>query len=199
MTESEPGWLDPSLFPACSLLEHSFAVIRAELLSILDQNVWMQWGNAHYTPTFTRMSSQQIRGMMAASQSKIGQAAEPSWQLFGIYLRGQQVAENATRCPKTAAVLSQIPQLMNGGFSCLEAGYRTKPHIGHDRSFYRIHLPLLIPAGNVGMTVSGVTRRWEEGKAVIFDDTCIHTAWNESSEHRYVLIADIANGRPRAP
>ena len=35
------------------------------------------------------------------------------------------------------------------------------------------------------------TRKWEVGKALIFDDTIEHEAWNDSKEDRLVLIFDI--------
>ena len=32
---------------------------------------------------------------------------------------------------------------------------------------------------------------WEVGKALLFDDAFVHSVWNETSEERVVLLADI--------
>ncbi|MGZ8999333.1 MAG: aspartyl/asparaginyl beta-hydroxylase domain-containing protein, partial [Allosphingosinicella sp.] len=52
------------------------------------------------------------------------------------------------------------------------------------------HLPLIVPEG-CGFRVGNEIRHWEFGKALIFDDTIEHEAWNDSQEDRIVLIFDI--------
>jgi aspartyl/asparaginyl beta-hydroxylase (cupin superfamily) len=52
------------------------------------------------------------------------------------------------------------------------------------------HVPLIVPEG-CGFRVGNETRRWEVGKALIFDDTIEHEAWNDSKEDRLLLIFDI--------
>ena len=34
-------------------------------------------------------------------------------------------------------------------------------------------------------------RRWEVGKALLFDDAFVHSVWNETAADRVVLLADI--------
>jgi len=57
----------------------------------------------------------------------------------------------------------------------------------------RFHLALLIPAPaeQCGIRVGSETRHWQEGKALIFDDTFMHEAWNHTGEKRVVLFVDI--------
>jgi aspartate beta-hydroxylase len=52
-----------------------------------------------------------------------------------------------------------------------------------------VHLPLVVP-GNCRFRVGSETRRWQEGKAWVFDDTIEHEAWNDSDVPRAVLIFD---------
>ena len=40
------------------------------------------------------------------------------------------------------------------------------------------------------MKVGGETRRWQEGKCLVFDDSLEHEAWNLAPEPRIVLIID---------
>ena len=57
----------------------------------------------------------------------------------------------------------------------------------------RGHLPLIVPEGDVGITVGGETRRYEEGKLLLFDDSFPHEAWHHGTENhdRVVLLFDI--------
>ena len=54
------GWLDPAAQPWCAELEAQTDAILAELQRLLDLTVWIPWGTAHYTPTFTRMSEAEL-------------------------------------------------------------------------------------------------------------------------------------------
>lgn len=59
-----------------------------------------------------------------------------------------------------------------------------EPHVGHDPKNYRVHLGLIIPEGDCGMSVDGETRRWQSGKVTMFDDTYIRAAWNRTTANR---------------
>ena len=75
-------------------------------------------------------------------------------------------------------------------FSLLRAGARIMPHTGMFNTRLICHLPILVPP-DCGFRVGNDTRRWEEGKLLIFDDSIEHEAWNNSGEDRVVLIFDI--------
>ena len=55
-----------------------------------------------------------------------------------------------------------------------------------------IYLGLLIPDAPdaVGISVGGEVAHWEEGKSLVFDDTFVHAAWNDTDETRVVLFVD---------
>jgi aspartyl/asparaginyl beta-hydroxylase (cupin superfamily) len=55
-----------------------------------------------------------------------------------------------------------------------------------------VHLPLIIPPG-CGFRVGAEVREWIPGKALVFDDTMEHEAWNDSDVPRAVMIFDIWN------
>lgn len=102
------------------------------------------------------------------------------------------------RCPVTAAALAAIPGARIPGrapsafFSMLKPHTRIPPHTGVTNTRAIIHLPLIVPP-DCGFRVGGETRSWEEGKALAFDDTIEHEAWNDSDELRAVLIFDVWN------
>ncbi|MBS0362144.1 MAG: aspartyl/asparaginyl beta-hydroxylase domain-containing protein [Proteobacteria bacterium] len=121
-----------------------------------------------------------------------------SWGVFYLWKAGEAQADNMARCPKTVAALSGWPKCELPGsaptavFSILEPRTRIPPHTGVNNARLICHLPLIIPPG-CGFRVGAETRPWEPGKAFVFDDTIEHEAWNDSDDHRAVLIFDIWN------
>lgn len=57
-----------------------------------------------------------------------------------------------------------------------------------------VHLPLIVPSG-CGFRVGAERRDWHPGKALVFDDTFEHEAWNDSEVPRAILIFDIWSPR----
>ncbi|MBS0333066.1 MAG: aspartyl/asparaginyl beta-hydroxylase domain-containing protein, partial [Proteobacteria bacterium] len=121
-----------------------------------------------------------------------------SWGVFYLWKAGEAQVENQARCPKTVKALSNWPKCELPGsaptavFSILEPHTRIPPHTGVNNARLICHLPLIIPPG-CGFRVGAETRPWEPGKAFVFDDTIEHEAWNDSPDHRAVLIFDIWN------
>ena len=74
-------------------------------------------------------------------------------------------------------------------FSLLKPHTHIPPHTGVSNTRLVTHLPLIVPPCR--FRVGNETRRWEAGKAWVFDDTIEHEAWNDSDQLRVVLIFDI--------
>ena len=75
-------------------------------------------------------------------------------------------------------------------FSKLTPGAHIPPHRGMLNCRLIGHLPLIVPDG-CWLRVGNETRRWEEGKLLIFDDSFEHEAKNDSDQTRIVLLFDI--------
>ena len=121
---------------------------------------------------------------------------DPSWGAFYLWKAGEIVAENAKRCPRTMEALGHAPMPRIRGrsplalFSLLKAGTHIKPHNGLLNTRLICHLPLIVPPG-CRLRVGNEVREWEAGKALIFDDSIEHEAWNEGNETRVVLLFEI--------
>jgi len=76
----------------------------------------------------------------------------------------------------------------------LEPGRFLPPHRGPYNGVLRLHLGLIVPdvPDKVGMRVLDKITRWKEGRALIFDDTLEHEAWNDTDQSRVVLFVDFA-------
>jgi len=77
-------------------------------------------------------------------------------------------------------------------FSVLTPGTHILPHRGVTNTRTVCHLPLVVPE-DCALVVGGERHDWREGRAVAFDDTYEHEAWNRGSRTRVVLIFDVWN------
>jgi aspartate beta-hydroxylase len=120
------------------------------------------------------------------------------WSVYPLWHDGEQISAHVQKCPRTAAVLAQlpvcdIPHYAPGAFfSVLAPRTRLPPHTGTTNTRLIVHLPLVIPEG-CGFRVGAEVRTWKKGNAWVFDDSIEHEAWNDSDEIRIILIFDIWN------
>jgi len=77
-------------------------------------------------------------------------------------------------------------------FSILAPGKHLPPHRGPFKGVLRYHLGLIVPKPEVscGIRVADETRHWKEGESLVFDDTYMHEAWNNTNRDRVVLFMD---------
>ncbi|WP_167391605.1 aspartyl/asparaginyl beta-hydroxylase domain-containing protein [Mesorhizobium temperatum] len=116
------------------------------------------------------------------------------WSVLFLEKNGVRRDEVCNLCPTTAAVLETHRQEIGGAgvayFSCLDPGTRIAPHRGATNTRLRLHLGLEVPT-ECGMSVGGVDGHWQEGRCAVFDDSFIHSVWNDSARRRVVLIVDL--------
>jgi beta-hydroxylase len=134
------------------------------------------------------------------------------WKAF-VLKAGPRLEENCRLAPKTAELLRAIPTLHTAFFSVLEPHQRIPPHWGYWKGFLRYHLPVVIPgshacwmrinpessygkSNDLSLIEHGKKYHWAEGRGVIFDDTFLHDAANESDEVRVVLWLDLRRKLP---
>ncbi|MFC4309558.1 aspartyl/asparaginyl beta-hydroxylase domain-containing protein [Steroidobacter flavus] len=176
-------YLDRALFPWIERLEAQTDAIRQELLQLLPSGAGRE-------RVFTNdaIEQQNLRGLQAP----------PSWNGYYFYRHGERRADNCAACPATASTLDFLPlsHVREHGpevlFSVFTAGTHLLPHRGVTNTRLVGHLPLLVPP-DCALNVGGEVHEWREGRAVIFDDTYEHEAWNRSDRTRVVLIFDIWN------
>ncbi len=121
---------------------------------------------------------------------------DPDWSAFHLWQNGQPVPGNAARCPATMAALEGLPIPRIGGrspmvlFSILRAGTHIPPHHGMINTRLICHIPLVVPP-DCRLRVGNSTRTVEQGRALIFDDSIEHEAWNDSDRDRAILLFEI--------
>jgi aspartyl/asparaginyl beta-hydroxylase (cupin superfamily) len=202
-------WINPKLFPEAQYIFDNKHIIKKELIQILNSNKWGKWlSDYKEAPSFTKMNHQEIIDRINNSYGKMNESKDGSWRLYGLILN-QQELDTADTCPETMKILNKVStKILNAGFSLLEPGSSTKPHVDYNNKFYRLHIPMIIPKTNQLLKNSVLDKScenkelavfqvedeyiaWNENEYFIFDDLCLHNAWNKTNENRIVLLVDL--------
>lgn len=164
---SQP-WHDPAGFPLVAYLESNYSAIRNELLALEGAR-------------FQR-ESEPIK--------RIG-----DWDVVFLYERGRRHDDVCALCPVTTHGVESHRTLRTAAGLIYVSRMRGSTHIASHRGptnlRVRCHLGIAIPDGDCAIRVGRETRRWEEGRCLVFDDYFQHEAWNNTNEDRLVLIADL--------
>ena len=97
--------------------------------------------------------------------------------------------------PVTSRVVLSISDavtMIYGGskVSVIDGGSLVRPHTGCCNSRLRVHFGITIP-DNCGIIVDGEARTWTEVQCMVFDDSFVHSVWQNSTQVRIILIVDI--------
>ncbi|MCB9915033.1 MAG: aspartyl/asparaginyl beta-hydroxylase domain-containing protein [Planctomycetes bacterium] len=112
---------------------------------------------------------------------------ERGWQWYALCGADAPAAHRAA-CPRTVRACEAVPGLVNAGFSCFLPGTHLEPHRGELAGVLRCHVPLVVPAGDLGLRFGDEVRRWRAGECLVFDDSLVHDAWNRGAGPRTVLL-----------
>jgi beta-hydroxylase len=112
------------------------------------------------------------------------------WRSLFLHGYGYRVDENCRKCPRTAALVAKVPGLNTALFSVLVPRSHIPAHTGVTRAIIVCHIGIAIPKDRekCRMRVSDQFVTWQEGEAIVFDDTYNHEVWNDTDETRVVLL-----------
>lgn len=114
------------------------------------------------------------------------------WKRFHLYWYGKDLPSAEKSCPKTVALLKSIPSIKAAMFASLPPGAKLVRHRDPYAGSLRYHLGLVTPNDtNCFINVDGENYHWKDGEAVMFDETYIHYAANNTDQQRIVLFCDI--------
>lgn len=181
---------DLSEYPELKILEQNYPMIRAECEALMAQRL-------------------ALPGMDQLTDYTAGGIHQIGWKNF-MFKSGKFLEDNCRLAPKTASLLRGIPGVYTAFFSVLEPHQHIKPHWGYWKGFVRYHLGVVIPDNNREnkcwirinadawdrdnreAIAQGQTYHWHNGESVLFDDTFLHDACNDSDQVRVVLFLDVA-------
>jgi len=169
----------PERFPWVAHIEDNWEVIREELARVLEDRQAL--------PNFQDISKDQIEI-----------TDDDHWKTFFIYGYGFSAKLGVEMCPRTAALMREIPGMTTAMLSILSPRKHILAHRGPYKGVLRYHLGLIVPEDKEAcrIRVGEDIRHWEEGKSLIFDDTFDHEVWNDTDETRVVLFVDLMRPLP---
>lgn len=169
-------WYDSRNFPWVEQLERQYKLIQQELLNLCvsDNNRFIRYKEPqNFFP------------------DSIGNYDGDQWNTFPFSLYGRKFQKNCNLCPLTANILQSIPRVTGMvHFSALTQRSHIPPHCGPFNFILRCQLPLIVP-DNCELRVAQKSRKLVEGKLLIFDDSFVHEAWNNSDFTRIILLFDL--------
>jgi aspartate beta-hydroxylase len=161
-------WHEPRDIPLVSYLESNYAAIGDEILSL-------DAGRFH----------RESEGIPRAGD----------WDVVFLYERGRRHDEVCAACPVTTRGVEGYRTVRTSAGLIYVSRMRGSTHIERHRGptnvRLRCHLGIRVPEGDCAIRVGDETRRWEEGKCLVFDDYFDHEAWNHTEQDRLVLIIDV--------
>jgi beta-hydroxylase len=114
------------------------------------------------------------------------------WKRFYLKWYDASHPSAAELCPKTYALLKNIPAVKAAMFAELPPGGKLNQHRDPFAGSLRYHLGLATPNDDrCFIDVDGERHSWRDGQGVIFDETYIHWAINGSESDRIILFCDI--------
>ncbi len=114
------------------------------------------------------------------------------WTRFYLKWYDDNLPSAAQRCPNTVELLKQAPSVKAAMFASLPPGGVLTPHRDPYPGALRYHLGLVTPNDDdCYIKVDDQVHSWRDGEDVLFDETFIHEAHNNTDQTRIILFADV--------
>ena len=174
LTSKAPNrpYQDADQFPELRRLTDNWRTIRDEGLRLMDEGM--------------------VRDATANNDIGFHTFFKRGWKRF--YLKWYDAPQPSAEalCPKTVELLSQVPSVHGAMFATLPPGGRLGAHRDPFAGSLRYHLGLRTPnSDDCWIEVDGGRYSWRDGEAVVFDETYVHTALNDTDVTRLILFCDI--------
>lgn len=114
------------------------------------------------------------------------------WSKFYLNWYGTTHRSAQRLCPRTSALIAQVPGIRGAMFSILPPGAELSLHSDPMACCLRYHLGLATPnAASCHIDVDGEICVWRDGQDFVFDETYPHRAVNGSDASRLILMCDV--------
>jgi beta-hydroxylase len=166
-------YLDLDRLPQLKTLEERWRTIRSEAEALLE--------------------AERVRASEKYDDVAFNSFFRRGWKRFHLKWYGDFLPSAKELCPRTIALLQDVPGLNAAMFAFLPAGSRLVKHRDPYAGSLRYHLGLITPNDDrCRISVDGQPYSWRDGEAVLFDETFLHYAQNETEIDRLILFCDVA-------
>lgn len=122
------------------------------------------------------------------------------WKRFYLKWYGASLPSANRLCPRTVELINSLPEVKGAMFAMLPPGAKLVKHRDPYAGSLRYHMGLITPnSDDCYINVDGQKYSWRDGEAVMFDETYLHYAANNSDSNRIILFLDIKRPVTFAP
>lgn len=165
-------FIDLQRFPELAQLRDNWQLIRDEALQLFD---------AGY-----------IRAAGSYNDLGFNSFFKSGWKRFYLKWYDDFLPSARGLCPRTTELLARIPSVHAAMFAVLPPGAKLPSHRDPFAGSLRYHLGLVTPnSERCRIVVDGELYYWRDGEAVMFDETFIHRAENQTDVQRLILFCDV--------
>ncbi len=162
--------IDRKWFPELDIIENNWETIRDEALALYEG------------------------GQITAKEDLPASSfyKDNRWTSFYLKLYDNRIPSAYDLAPKTMALLDQVPTLNLALFAVLMPGKKLNKH--HDPFAYTVRYSLGLSTPNAdscGLIINDFDYKWKDGDSIIFDETYLHSAYNDSDTPRIILMTDV--------
>jgi len=159
------AYIDLAHFPELEVLTENWELMRDEALALNDQQAIK--------------SSDDLDDIGFNSFFKTG------WKRFYLKWYGVDLLSAQRLCPETFELLSSIDCVKGAMFAMLPPGARLVRHRDPYAGSLRYHLGLVTPNDDACyLSVDGGRYSWRDGESVMFDETYLHFAENQTDQNQ---------------
>ncbi len=165
-------YLSPHLFHDLKILEDNWETIRDEAKELI--------------------GLQKIQPAKQNNDAGFNSFFKAGWKRF--YLKWYDAKHPSAEkfCSKTVALLNQTKCVKAAMFAELAPKSKLNPHRDPYAGSLRYHLGLITPNDNqCFIEVNQQRYSWRDGEGVVFDETFVHSAQNNTDSNRIILFCDI--------
>ncbi|MRX26821.1 aspartyl/asparaginyl beta-hydroxylase domain-containing protein [Kangiella sp. HZ709] len=165
-------YVDLQQFPELQVIQDNWEIIREEALAL--------------------QSQEQIKSSDRYNDAGFNSFFRQGWKRFYLKWYHGPLPSALKACPKTVELISSIPTVKAAMFAALPPGSKLHPHRDPYAGSLRYHLGLITPnSDDCAIYVDGEKYSWRDGEAVMFDETFVHRAENQTDENRIIFFCDI--------
>lgn len=164
--------LNPSDLAGLDTLRDNWKVIRDEALALAERG--------------------DIKAADSLNDAGFNSFFRSGWTRFYLKWYGEPLGSALRQCPKTIELLEKVPSVKAAMFASLPPEGILTPHRDPFAGSLRYHLGLSTPnSENCYILVDGEKHSWRDGDDVLFDETFIHEAHNNTVKNRIILFCDV--------
>jgi beta-hydroxylase len=164
--------LNVSDFPELATLRSNWQTIRDEALQLLSRG--------------------QINAGTGHNDFGFSSFYKSGWRRFYLKWYDSPLPSAVANCPQTVALVEKIPGINAAMFAVLPPGAKLNPHRDPFAGSLRYHLGLSTPNDDrCRIYIDGQMYSWRDGDDILFDETYVHSAVNDTETTRVILFCDV--------